>query len=181
MGDDGIAAAEFAQRLFGGLCLNGNGLDGEAECLGYVLPDGIDVLPQLGRLEDDGGIDVDDGVGGQLVLEHTLEQLHRVDVLVGGIGVGEVGADVPLGQGAEEGVDEGVDEHIAIAVGKRSLFTGDFYASDDERFAGGDEAMEIPAASDPDHRLLSRWYSATDSLKSRVASPALSASSRFCW
>ncbi|MGI6489076.1 MAG: hypothetical protein ACOXZ7_00785 [Sphaerochaeta sp.] len=30
-----------------------------------------------------------------------------------------------------------MDEHIAIAVGKRSLFTGDFYASDDERFAGG--------------------------------------------
>jgi broad specificity polyphosphatase/5'/3'-nucleotidase SurE len=46
--------------------------------------------------------------------DHALQQDLRVGILVGGIGVGELVADVGQAGGAEEGVADGVGQGVCI-------------------------------------------------------------------
>lgn len=53
---------------------------------------------QYGFLKNDGGIDICYGVGGQFLLYDLLEEQLAVSILVGRIGIREVGTDVPFCQ-----------------------------------------------------------------------------------
>ncbi len=88
--------------------------------------------PEPRRLRDHHGIHIDDLVA--VFLHHPayfLEQQEAGDVLVAGIGAGEIGPHVSLAHRAEHGVADSVDEGIGVGMAHQPLGVGNFDASQD--------------------------------------------------
>ena len=56
------------------------------------------MLSQLGPFQDDGGVDVGDGVGLKFLLYYLLEELLTIGILIGRVSIRKVGSDVPFCQ-----------------------------------------------------------------------------------
>lgn len=116
MGLDGAAFADGVD-FFVGLALHVHSLGGDLEESGEVVADFFFERADFGAFEDDGGVEVADGVAGGVDAADGLDdEVGGVLPFVARVGVGEELADVLLGEGAEEGVDDGVIEDVAIAV-----------------------------------------------------------------
>jgi hypothetical protein len=76
-----------------------------------------------------------------------LEEELRVDVLVGGIGVGKKVADVGEAGGAEEGVADRVGEAVGVGVTFETVVGGEAHAAENHG-ATGDEAVDVVAVAD---------------------------------
>ncbi len=147
MGGDGIVVA-YGVDVFVGLAfdvdLGGVAIEERRE----IVFDGLLVGGEFGGLEDDGDVDVVDGVaGGVHEGEGVLEEDLGIGVFVLGMVVGEKLADVGFGESAEDGIGEGVEEDIAIGVGGAAFVVLEGVAPDDEREIGF-EAVEVEAVSD---------------------------------
>ena len=120
-----FAPAHEAEALGRG-GLDGDGIDGDAHDAGEGFPHGEDVRGELGTLEGDGDVGVADAPALRGDEGYDLpQQDFAVDALPLGRGVGEQMADVPEGEGAEEGVAQGVDGHVAVRVGHEARFRRD--------------------------------------------------------
>ena len=128
-GDAFFAACEAEALGGGGFDADVGGVDVHEG--GECLPDVVDVWAYLGALGADGGVDVDDGVAvvGE-ELGYVAEEELAVDACIGGVGVGEVAADVAEGCCSEECVADGVDEDVGVAMAEEAEFVGDEYAAE---------------------------------------------------
>jgi len=120
----------------------------ETESGGEPFADGGAKILEFRAFEDDGGVDVGDGIaaiGGEFL--GVEEELNGVRAAPLGGGIGEMHADVAEGEGAEDGVGDGVREDIGIGVAGETEFAGDGDAAEDERAASFD-AVSIPALAD---------------------------------
>ena len=67
---------------------------------------------------------------------HPGQELEGVGPGPGRIGVGEVPAEIPEADGAEQGVGQGVGHHVGVAVPGQAGHTGDGDPPEDEGPAG---------------------------------------------
>ena len=145
---DGAVLAETVD-VFVGLTLEVDLVVLAVEQGGEVLADVVLVGAELGPLEDDGNVEVAEGVPG---FAHEPVGLGDEEVgggvLPAGVVVGEELADVGLGESAEDGVGGGVVDDIAVAVPGWAAVVVEFDAADDEG-AAGFEAVEVEAVADP--------------------------------
>lgn len=151
LGCNSFAASGESEALGGG-CLDGDGLNGNAQVGGDSLSHRVDVGAHFRSLGDD--CDVGVGYGPAFAVEEvadSAEEFAGVDVLPLRVGVGEVCADVAEGGGAEECVDECVDGNVSVAVAEEAFVGGDVHASDDAG-APFDEAMDVEACADAEGR-----------------------------
>ena len=82
---------------------------------------------------------------------HLGEQLERVSILVGRVGVGEELPDVAPADAAEQGVGNGVREHVGIRVPQEPARMRYVHAAQDEPAPLG-ERMHIVALPDAQTR-----------------------------
>ena len=100
--------------------LLGGGLDADLRDIhlqrgGDVLPHGLPVRGHLGRLGDQGGVNVHHGIALlPEVFPHPLQQHHAGDIAKGLVIIREQLADVPGGDGAQQGVHDGVGQHVRV-------------------------------------------------------------------
>ena len=91
----------------------------------------------LGRGQDQRGVDVDDAVAGVLNLfQGKVEKDGGVGVLPAWIAGREEAADVAGGDCAEQRVGNGVQQHVAVGVAGEAFGMIDCQAADLERHAG---------------------------------------------
>jgi len=150
---DGFVAAEGVETLVG-FALEVDAVQREGEEIGKA---GAELGLEGGEawaLEDDGEVDVGDGVGrGANAGEGFGEEAVGGGVFPAGVGIGEEFANVGKGKGAEEGVGEGVEEDVAIAVGDKGEVAREDDAREEEGLgvgAGGrvGEAVEVETVAD---------------------------------
>ena len=116
LGGNAFLAAGEAEA-FGGGCLHRYAVGIYVEIVGDGLYHLRNVGEEFRSLGNDGQIHVADAVAFfGYDLDHSSEKPPGVGTFVGGIGVGEVIADVAHGGSAKEGVGEGVEGYVGIAV-----------------------------------------------------------------
>ena len=89
----------------------------------------------LRRLRHDGGIDIADGVALCVnQSQHMTQQSTAIGTLEGGVGIGEMPADIAERRGAEQRITERMQQHIAVGVGQQARLVGNLHAAEgDER------------------------------------------------
>jgi len=159
VGLDGAAFADGVD-LFVGFAFDVDAVGGDLEEAGEVVADFLFEGADFGAFEDDGGVEVADGVAsGVDAADGFDDEVGGVLSFVAGIGVGEELADVLLGDGAEECVDHGVVEDVAIAVADGPDGSGEALAPG--TFGG---VGEFDAADDHDATFAERgvWLEAVE-------------------
>lgn len=147
MGDGGVVGAS----AFGSFGFEADAIFVDAAEFGDSRADGGAVRADLGRGQDQRGIEIDEGVafGGD-----ALEGFFKKDGGVGAfplrVGGREERADVWGGNGSEEGVGDGVEEDVSVGVASEAAFVGELDASDDERDAAL-EFVRVVALADAEH------------------------------
>ncbi len=131
--DVGYGGAVLGEA-FGGLALDADVVDVDAEEVGDALAHLAGQGNDLGAVHDEDAVDVDDFEADEGDLfERGLEEEGGVGALPLGVGGGEEGADVAGGDCAEEGVGDGVEEEVAVGVAGEAFGVIDLEAADDQR------------------------------------------------
>lgn len=141
-------------NLLVGLALDVHTVQGEIQMAGdvgaHLVLDGRD----LGALQDQGAVQVDDAPSGFMDAPHCLDQeVPGILAFVAGVGVGEELSDVGEGKGAQEGVGDGVVQGVAIGMADGSGVVREADAANDEgpSASGGGrrfESVEVVAVAD---------------------------------
>src|SRR5439155_18381945 len=140
-----LSASDGAESL-GALALHGHvGADHGGERLLH----GVTMRRQLRRLEHDRAVDVgDDPPGVAHPRHHRGEEREAVGAAPGGIGVGEVHADVAEPGGPEERVGHRMGHDVGIAVAGQPTFAFEAHAAQHQRTVVVGEGMDIEAYTD---------------------------------
>jgi len=106
---------------------------------------------QPGPLGDDGGVEIADPEAARLrQADHMFKQQHAVDPLVGGVGVGEIAADVAEAESAENRITNRMQQNIRVRMTEQAIFIRDRHAAEDQRPVGN-QAMDIKTVADTHH------------------------------
>jgi len=134
--DDVSDCRSILGEAFGGLALDADVVDVDAEEVGDALAHLSRERDDLGAVHDEDAVDVDDLEADEGdFFERGFEENGGVGALPLGVGGGEEGADVSGGYGSEEGVGDGVEEEIAVGVAGEALGMVDAQTTDDEGYA----------------------------------------------
>ena len=105
---------------------------------------------ELGGLNDDGRVDVEQRVAGLAgEPDAMLQQEDGVGTLPLRVRVGEMPAEVSQGARPEDGVGQGVGQDVGVRVAERSAFERNPDPAQDERPAYG-EPVRIESVPDPE-------------------------------
>ena len=141
--------------MLGGGGLDADGVEVNAEDGGDNLSHGDDIGREFGALQGYGDVDVADLPAALVNHFHDFpEQNLAVDALPLVRRVGEEMADVPEGEGPEEGVAEGVERHVAVGMGDaadRAVFNADAPEPEGKAHREGVDVVAV-ACSDIFHK-----------------------------
>src|SRR6185369_6253529 len=148
---DRFAAAD-GSHLFGGLRLDANLVELDAERAGDALAHRGDVRGEARRLRDHRRVDVADVPAGAADTPCRFgEQRERVGALVLRVALGKVVADVAERSGTEERVGDRMAERVGVGVAEQAVRVRDLDAAEDE-LSALDERVRVPALADPPER-----------------------------
>ena len=123
-------------EVFFGRGFDADAADVHAQAGGDVLAHEGDVGRELGRLAEDGGVDVADRVArfAQHV-PHGLQQFERVGPFVARVAVREMLADIAEGGRAEQRVGHGVQQHVGVRMAEQAFLIRDVHPAQDQAAA----------------------------------------------
>ena len=125
------------------------------------FPDRQDEWRQPGRLRDHSGIEITKPVTG--IANHivdTGEQYTAVDILISGVGIREMRADIAGRYRTKQGITQGMDQHVTIRMSIERFCVRYFHTAQDNTVARF-KTMHIIAVADSENRLLLRHHRAS--------------------
>ena len=102
----------------------------------------------LGRLADQGKVDIGDGITGRAhEADHVFEKLPRTRAAPLRIAGREVSADIPVPDRAKHGVGDGVERNISVGMTGQPLVMRDLHSAQPQFFARF-ETVNVETLSD---------------------------------
>jgi hypothetical protein len=146
---NGFSTADRIQSLAAfGLHANLGGFD--SELCSHFLPHPRDVESELGPLEPNCRVDIDDGVASRVEqFAHVPQEKQARSVLPAGRRVGEMLPDVAESGCPQQGIADGVGERVAIGMPDRPFAEWDSHSTQDQ-LAAGSKAVDVIAKANPE-------------------------------
>jgi hypothetical protein len=115
-------------------CLHRYALEVEVKGLGEVPPNGLDMRSQPDCAEHDKAVDIPDRVAHlREITGELLDKSKASRILIIGVILRKVGAQVAMGYGAGQCVNEGMTQHVAVGMGVETHVGWDLHAAQDKR------------------------------------------------